>query len=71
MWVSRSFMACGTGKIRICYGVRPKIFGHEFNLVWFPQRVTYPFSAILFFGLESQQVTNFLLIQKGCIMTGS
>ena len=36
MWVSRSFMVCGTGKIRICYGVRPKIFGHEFNPVWFP-----------------------------------
>ena len=42
----------------------PKIFGHEFNLVWFPQEVTYPFPTILFFGLEPQQETNSLLTQK-------
>ena len=64
MCVSRSFMACGTGKIRICYGVSPRIFGHEFNLVWFPQEVTYPFQRSCFFGLEPQHETNSLLTQK-------
>ena len=69
--VYRSFMASGTGKIRICYGARPKIFGHEFNLVWFPQEVTYPFPTILFFRPRATTGDQLPADSKGYIMTGS
>jgi hypothetical protein len=44
---------------------RVACLGNEFNLVWFPQEVTYPFPTIFsFFRLKPQRDINYLLTQK-------
>jgi hypothetical protein len=45
----RQVEAQGKLKYEKSYSVRPKIFGHELNLIRFPQDMTYPFPTILLF----------------------
>ncbi len=71
MWVSRSFMVCGTGKIRICYGIRPKILGTSLTLCGFVQELPIRFQRSCFFDPGPQQGVQLPADSKGYIMTGS
>jgi hypothetical protein len=50
MWFLEVSWPVEQGKFEYATALAQRFLRHEFNLVWFPQEVTYAFPTILFFS---------------------